>query len=203
MARAEISNGGVGVKDAEQLKLFPDAFTGDKGDCCRVEAWQPTKFDIGSVQFAAYGDRMLVIEDEFRSGYECRACGGRGKRACGQCAGSGSYLRGERSFKCAECEGEGIVACNECGGKGALLIVPDTAQRRPSTGRVVSIGNDVRYFGVGDNVLYSNFAGHAMDIPMGERTMVLRILHEKEILAQVWGHLEISRVRNEREALGI
>ena len=82
-------------------------------------------------------------------------------------------------------------------------MVPETSQRRPSTGRVVSVGDRVEFFGVGDNVLYSNFAGHAMDIPMGANTMVLRILHEKEILAAVKGHLEISRVRNEREALGI
>jgi co-chaperonin GroES (HSP10) len=68
---------------------------------------------------------------------------------------------------------------------------------------VVSVGDRVEHFGIGDNVLYSNFAGHAMDIPLGSGTTVLRILHEKEILAAVKGHLEVSRIRNERDALGI
>lgn len=192
----------------QQLELFPGNFGRDKADYREVAKseparWEPTWFEAGGVKFAAYGDRLLIIEDEFRSGYECRACGGTGTVGCDECRGTGAYLRGDTEFKCAQCEGRGRLVCGECNGKGALLVVPDTAQRRPSTGRVVSVGDRVEHFDVGDNVLYSNFAGHAMDIPMGEGVVVLRILHEKEILAAVEGHLEISRVRNSREALGV
>ena len=91
------------------------------------------------------------------------------------------------------------MTCPDCGGKGGLIVVPEVSQRRPSTGSVVSVGDRVEHFRVGDSVLYSNFAGHAMDV--GEVT--LRILHEKEILAAVKGHLEMSRMKNQREALGI
>ena len=82
-------------------------------------------------------------------------------------------------------------------------MVPDIAQRRPSTGQVVSTGDKVKYFKVGDNVLYSNFAGHAMDLERSGHKVVVRILHESEILAQVQGHLELRAVQNQREALGI
>ena len=78
-------------------------------------------------------------------------------------------------------------------------MVAEVSQRRPTTGKVASIGEAVRGFKVGDNVLFSNFAGHAMDV--GDVT--LRILHETEILASVKGHLELSRVKNQREALGV
>jgi co-chaperonin GroES (HSP10) len=95
------------------------------------------------------------------------------------------------------------VKCEACDGKGGLLVVPEVSQRRPSTGRIVSCGDKVKYFSTGQDVLYSNFAGHAMDIPLESGTVVLRILHESEILASVRGHLELRAVRNQREALGV
>ena len=95
------------------------------------------------------------------------------------------------------------MTCPECDGKGGLLVVAEVSQRRPSTGRVVSVGDKVKYFKVGDNVLYSNFAGHAIDLERTGNKVVVRILHETEILAQVRGHLELRSVTNEREALGI
>ena len=60
----------------------------------------------------------------------------------------------------------------------------------------------MKYFKEGDDVLYSNFAGHAMDLPLETGQVVLRILHESEILASVKGHLELRAVRYQRESLG-
>src|SRR2546426_12611485 len=51
--------------------------------------WQPTWFEVGTVKFAAFGDRLLISEDEFRSGYECRTCNGSGRVACTECEGAG------------------------------------------------------------------------------------------------------------------
>lgn len=82
-------------------------------------------------------------------------------------------------------------------------MVPEQSQRRPSTGRVVSVGDKVRYFNVDDDVLYSNFAGHAMDLPLETGQVVIRILHESEILGRINGHLELRAVRHQREALGV
>lgn len=82
-------------------------------------------------------------------------------------------------------------------------MVAEVSERRPSTGRVVSVGDKVKYFKAGDNVLYSNFAGHTMDLERTGAKVVMRILHETEILSQVKGHLELRMLRNEKEALGI
>src|SRR5207245_1700584 len=99
--------------------------------------WQPSWFSVGTVKFAAFGDRLLVSEDEFKSGYECRTCNGVGRITCDQCGGQGEYGRGGTQFKCSFCGGGGQLKCSACGGKGGLLVVPDIAQRRPSTGQVV------------------------------------------------------------------
>jgi hypothetical protein len=61
----------------------------------------------------------------------------------------------------------------------------------------------VKYFALGDDVLYSNFAGHAMDLPLETGQVCIRILHESEILGRVRGHLELRAVRYQRESLGI
>lgn len=167
----------------------------------RETAWTPAWYKAGPVEFAAFGDRLLIIEDQFRSGYECKACDGAGETACDQCGGAGKYKRGERTFKCSQCT-NGKVKCAECGGKGGVLVVPDVSQRRPSTGRVVSIGEKVKNFEVGHDVLYSNFAGHAMDLDRAGMKIVIRILHESEILARVQGHLELRSVRKQTDSLG-
>jgi co-chaperonin GroES (HSP10) len=164
--------------------------------------WKPTFFEVGTVKFAAFGDRYLVVEDEFRSGYECQSCNGSGRVACMYCDGKGEYERDGRSFKCSSCSG-GKLTCPQCGGKGGLLVIPDISKRRPTTGQVVSCGEKTKYFKFGDNVMFSNFAGHAIDLERAGLPIVLHILHESEILAQVEGHLELRSAKNQREALGV
>ncbi len=167
------------------------------------ESWQATWYNAGPVEFAAFGDRLLVVEDEFRSGYECSVCSGKGKVSCAECGGNGRYTRENRTFKCSTCEGKAVMTCAACDGKGGILVVPDVSQRRPSTGKVVSVGDKVKYFAAGQDVLYSNFAGHAMDLDRAGMKVVLRILHETEILAQVKGHLELRSVRGQKDSLGV
>jgi co-chaperonin GroES (HSP10) len=93
--------------------------------------------------------------------------------------------------------------CPDCGGKGGLIAIPETSQRRPTTGKVVSGGEKTKYFKFGDNVMFSNFAGHAIDLERAGMPIVLHILHETEILAQVEGHLELRAAKNQKEALGV
>ena len=162
--------------------------------------WIPVWYEAGPVRFAAFKDRLHVVEDKFRSGYECAACDGEGKVKCKDCGGTGRYTRGERIFNCAQCT-DGVAICQVCHGKGGLLVVAEQSQRRPSTGRIVSVGHKVRHFKVGESVLYSNFAGHAMELPFPTGIVVLRILHENEILSKVAGHLELRAVRHQHEAL--
>jgi len=155
-----------------------------------------TKFNVGSLTFWALGDRVLIEEDPFRSGYECSKCGGLGKIACDNCGGT----RTRNGKKCSICaDTDGSLTCPECSGKGGLIVTPDIAQRRPTSGTVKSAGRKCKYLKPGDSVLYSNFAGYVVDLNRAGTPVTLRILHETEILAGMEGHLTLTNLKGKSD----
>jgi co-chaperonin GroES (HSP10) len=77
-----------------------------------------------SLSLQAVEDKIIVLMDEHRTGYECRNCSGTGKIP--------SSVVKDAEKQCTECEGLGVI-------KGGLVI-PETAKSLPSTGVVVSMG---------------------------------------------------------------
>jgi co-chaperonin GroES (HSP10) len=142
------------------------------------------EYKVGDVGFSALGDRVVIVEDQFKSGYECETCGGSGKVP--------STIAGGKPKVCPTCDG-----------KGGLLVVPDNSQRRPTTGLIVSAGELCKSLKVGDSVLFSNFAGFAVDMDRAGATVCLRILHETEVMCKVSGHLELRAIRNQSEVTSI
>jgi co-chaperonin GroES (HSP10) len=159
----------------------------------------PVKWGLGgALKFWALGDRLLIQEDEFRSGYECAQCGGRGTNPCSNCNGTQITATGKKCGICADTDGN--LTCPTCQGKGGIIIVPDTSKNRPTSGQVVSVGAKVHTLKPGDSVLYSNFAGHVVDLKMATgHTVTLRILHETEILAGMEGQLTLSNLKGKSE----
>lgn len=120
---------------------------------------------IGLIELAmgleAYGDKILVLMDTYKSGYECGKCGGTGKvHRLVRCIcdpiepdPDNPVVPGTRNrhgAKCLECQGEfmakridAIVECPKCGGKGATLFIPEKAKSLATTGIVLSKGPDV------------------------------------------------------------
>ena len=169
-------------------------------------------FSIGNIKFEAFGDRLIVLEDEFKTGYECSVCGGSGHRHCLPCDGKGTRqsVKGEGPFKkCSDCDGKGSTVCSGCNGKGGLIIAPDVAQRRPTTGKVVSAGKGKiatdtgklipMQIRVGDSVMYSNFSGYVVDLESSGRPICLRIIHESEVLCRMEGNLTLSSLRGKSD----
>lgn len=157
-------------------------------------------FRVGEIGFEAWEDRILVIEDSFRSGYECARCNAKGQVVCDGCNGTGhSVVRVDA--RCSKCNGGGTMTCPECHGKGVLLVIPEQSERRPTTGRIVSVGPKVRELRRDQSVLYADYVGHLMDLSYENETgakidCCLRVLRESEILAKIWGgHLELRRMR--------
>lgn len=70
----------------------------------------------------AVEDKIIILVDEYKSGFECKTCGGTGKVPS-------SVVEGAMK----DCTAQGCV-------KGALLVIPDTAKSLPSTGVVMSMG---------------------------------------------------------------
>jgi len=151
-------------------------------------------FELGDLKFRALGDRVIIVEDEFKTGYECTTCGGSGKAKCEDCAGTGYH--GVK--RCAHCV-DGHVVCGSCNGKGGLIIAPETAQRRPTTGKVVSAGSACEVLRPGQGVMYSNFAGYVVDLARAGKTITLRILHETEVLCEMDGQLELRNFKGKTE----
>jgi co-chaperonin GroES (HSP10) len=138
----------------------------------------------------AKNTRLVIIEDEFKTGYECKTCNGNLvviaiQEVCPMCKSTGYEKGFDGLSECRICKGrKGVRECGDCKGKGGLLVAPDTAKRRPTTGKVTSIGNDVKDIKVGAHVLYQQHAGSAITL---RGNVVLRIIHEDEVIACLYG----------------
>src|SRR6267142_5973894 len=106
---------------------------------------QSNVLTLGTMEWEAHFDRIIVLQDDFRSGLECKRCLGRDVRkeisviSCENCNGTGKSVI-VKDGKCSMCSGDGVIPCPECKGKGGTLILPENAERRPTTGTIVSAG---------------------------------------------------------------
>ncbi len=156
-------------------------------------------YSVGHLTFEASFERVLVVEDEFRSGYECDHCNKTGKLVCPDCVDGYSKLN--KNIQCKTCGATRQIDCPDCGGKGETLVIPDSAKRRPTTGQIVSMGSEVRGYKLGESVCYPNFCGEVWDLSGidsegVERTIVLRIMKEREVLCKITGQLSVRRMKN-------
>jgi co-chaperonin GroES (HSP10) len=162
---------------------------------------------LGNLEFESLNDRVLIIEDEFRSGYECLTCMGKQWVHCDSCDGSGKSRINEMA-RCSKCQGQKRLKCPACQGKGVEeggLIVPEQSMRRPTTGRIVSVGQFCKEFSqadIGKSVIYPDFCGHVYDLGTStfdadnhEIMAVCRIIRESDLLARVKGHMELRRIK--------
>lgn len=78
------------------------------------------------IQLEAVRDNIIVVMDQYKSGFECKTCGGTGKVKSSVVAGA------EKD-------------CTDCGGKGALLVVPEISKSLPTLGTVVSLGPETEW----------------------------------------------------------
>lgn len=177
-----------------------------------VREFPSNVFKVGGVEFESISDRLLFIEDEFRSGYECLRCIGKQWITCDQCGGSGKS-RVNEIVRCSACQGQQRIACPDCSGKGVVkggLIIPQAAERRPTTGRLLSVGPRCKEFtreDIGKNYLYMDYTGQCIDIGTGaydlegtEIKVVLRVVREADILQRIKGHLELRRIKKQAVA---
>jgi co-chaperonin GroES (HSP10) len=139
----------------------------------------------------AIGHRILVLEDEFKSGYECKACDGTGHTdvKCKHCKGTGLWKADQDRGPCPDCEvgssgarkSLGYEICPVCKGKSGMIIVPDDAKRRPCTGVILSKGSEVTEFEVNSRVLYTNYTGTDFELVGGVK---LRIMLDHDVMAE-------------------
>lgn len=149
------------------------------------------------------GDQIIVLEDKFKTGYECSKCEGDRylDEPCNFCNGTGKENADtENESPCRMCcppdmflsgvSMPGKRVCPQCGGKGALIVAPQDSQRKPTSGVVKSCGPDVKSdsgpypLKVGDRVLYSQFAGTGIEL---KQKGFIRIMHAHEVMCKIYG----------------
>jgi hypothetical protein len=166
---------------------------------------QSNVLTLGTMQWEAHHDRIIVLQDDFRSGLECTRCMGRDVRnevsviRCDNCKGTGKSAI-VKDGQCSMCSGDGIIPCPDCKGKGGTLIVPGTAERRPTTGIIVSAGERCATYNRGQSVIYPSFAGHAYDMTATDIhgntvTATIVIMREEDVLCGIRGHLELRQMK--------
>jgi hypothetical protein len=124
--------------------------------------------------FRAEGDKILVSVDIFKSGYECQVCKGSGK----------VEIKQRRDMV--------LIDCVSCKGKGALLHLADESKTLPTTGVIVSIGDEVKNKNLvcGSRVLFGCYTG--VMIPTKAPGIVFKILRDIEVLCTIKGGEEAS-----------
>lgn len=174
---------------------------------------------IGETGFEADADKLVVLVDEFRSGYECLTClakdirsfgeGGATRQismvGCPECEGNGKRPKAGNpsiTVKCTECEGKGVVPCPDCGGRGGLIATPKQSEGAPTTGKIVSVGPLVAEGKrqIGDRVMFSSYAGNEYIVngklrDGTEKQVSLRILRDEEVLTRIHGILKLRALK--------
>lgn len=169
--------------------------------------------------FVAKGDKVLVSVDVFKSGYECRECIGKGriKEECicesgtrpgfkydvkqleevKESIGPGA-ANTRAQIPCSFCGGDYLSkrvdkVCPACEGKGALLFIADQSKVLPTTGVVVSLGENVDprlNIKLHDRILFSAYVGQM--VPTKAPGVVFKIIRDIEILCQIKGGEELA-----------
>ena len=180
-----------------------------------ASAIQSNWIKLGTLEMEAVGNRIIVVQDEFKSGTECLRCQCKEIRQidamhqasvidCPDCNGTGQRLVNDVQKKCSGCEGRGWLACPDCKGTGVAegqLAHPQDREHRPTTGQIVSKGWLVEHYQRGDSVIYGPSSGHFWDLEAIDTAgnyvkVTVGVLREDEVISRVRGHLELRRVHS-------
>lgn len=119
--------------------------------------------------------RVLIVQDEYKSRYDCATCNGKGHtgQICPYCVGTGYRKGKEANGECPDCtlnnvgwsgnEGKvtrGKVLCPSCKGQGGTIIIPDESKTKTTMGNIIAISDTgIRCVKIGDKVQYTNYTG--------------------------------------------
>lgn len=140
----------------------------------------------GKIALQAVEDKIIVLLDRFKTGYECKLCDGDGLgRLCATCRENPGYDRFGQP--CKTCFGKPDVFlggnCQYCKGKGSLVVIPESSKALPTSGIIVSVGPKCEYRKVGQRVLFGAHIGYFLPFKGNVR---LRTMREYEPLANIF-----------------
>jgi len=140
----------------------------------------------GKIGLEAVEDKILVLIDKFRSGYECKRCNETG--VIGLCACELEQRPGTNRLGgvCKICNGsyESLRGkeCPDCKGSGQTIIIPESTKSMPTSGKIVSRGPKCTVREIGERVIFGAHTGYFIPFKGNVR---LRMMREHEPLCLV------------------
>src|SRR5271155_1542411 len=96
----------------------------------------------GKIALEAVENKILILIDKFRSGYDCKDCNETGIYASCECERKGTpdrKISGNFDKPCPYCKGEEYrnsrrgTSCPSCRGTGSTLVMPENARAIPTS----------------------------------------------------------------------
>lgn len=142
----------------------------------------------GQIGLEAIEDKIILLLDPFKSGYECKDCDGTGTYKACECLRAGRELGvnvNGRSCSFRDACSRQVVGstCNTCKGHGSTLVLPEKAKSMPTTGVIVSIGPHCKIRKIGERMLFGAHTGYALPFKGNAR---LRCMREDEPLCKIY-----------------
>ena len=144
----------------------------------------------GRIALEAVEDKIIIMLDPFKTGFECKVCDGTGvERRCDCVTGLDRFQQA-----CKKCGGnpDAFVGkeCRSCKGIGSLLVIPESAKSLPTSGRIVSMGPNCKkdasgksIMEIGQRYLFGVHVGYFLPF---KGNILLRCMREHEILCRIY-----------------
>jgi co-chaperonin GroES (HSP10) len=141
----------------------------------------------GKLGLEAIGNKILILIDKFKSGYECKDCNETGLFNSCACTKLGSFGVKENGRTChfkEACERQVVGStCRTCNGTGTTIKIPDNAKAIPTSGVIVSIGPEVTLRKIGERVLFGAHTGYFLPFKGNAK---IRCMREDEPLCLIF-----------------
>lgn len=131
---------GKGPEILEEGINIPEAATEKVTSKEQVDTGNSVFVVQGRIALESVEDKIIIMLDPFRTGFECKICDGTGIEP--QCLCKTGLDRFDQP--CKRCGGNPNTflgkECRTCKGIGSLLVIPESAKSLPTSGRIVSMG---------------------------------------------------------------
>lgn len=141
----------------------------------------------GKLGLEAIEDKILILIDKFKSGYECKDCNETGIYQGCECSRAGRQGVRESGKACSfrdACARQLVgTACRTCKGTGSTLVMPENARAIPTSGIIVSIGPKCSVRSIGERVLFGAHTGYYLPFKGSAK---IRCMREDEPLCKIY-----------------
>lgn len=159
-----------------------------KGDGLKTKETDNVIFIVaGKLGLEAVEDKILILIDKFKSGYECKDCNETGIYVGCDCTRNREFGVNTNGKSCSfkeACSKQTISSsCKTCNGTGQTLVMPENARAIPTSGVIVSIGPLVDKRKIGERVLFGAHTGYYLPFKGAAK---IRCMRQDEPLCKIY-----------------